>query len=65
MPTLSEIVAEYDAMRAAGKTRRAANTAKALKQTANELRNQKARGGYTPEQVAALDAEIERLDPAE
>ena len=65
MPTLSEIVAEFDAMRADGKTRRAANTAKALKQTANALRAQKTRGDYLPEQAAALDAEIERLDPAE
>lgn len=65
MATLSEIMAEFEATKAAGKIRRSANTAKALKGAADQLRTQKAKGDLTPEQETALDAEIDRLDPPE
>jgi hypothetical protein len=65
MATLSDIMEEFEATTAAGKVRRDANTVKALKGQADQLRAQRANGGLTPEQETALDAEISRLDPSE
>jgi hypothetical protein len=60
--SLSDLVDEF---KAAQGGRRDANTAKAAKGAADQLREQKAQGNLTPEQVTALDAEIDRLDPPE
>jgi len=65
MTTLSEIMAEFEGTKAAGKIRRDANTVKSLKTAANELRRQRTAEGLTAEQLTALDAEIARLDPPE
>jgi hypothetical protein len=60
--SLSDLVDEF---KAAQGERRDANTAKATKGAADQLRARKAKGGLTPEQETALDAEIDRLDPSE
>lgn len=63
MTTLSDIVAQFEADRAVLDGRKSVREAQANKVVAVQLRQMK--GRIAPDQEAALDAEIARLDPTE